>query len=87
MGSCIDPAIIESIYHVHVAIMLSIYHVHVANMLSYSNCVTQISISFIFAQIIFFKRKSFIIKYIAKIGRETRLNSTHNVESRMPYSA
>ena len=42
-GSGIDPTI-----------MLSIYHVHVAIMLSYGNRVIQISISFPFAEINFF---------------------------------
>ena len=45
MGPCIDPTI-----------KLSIYHVHVAIMLSYANRVIQISISFLFAQIIFFMK-------------------------------
>ena len=56
MGPYIDPTI-----------MLSIYHVHVAIMLSYGNRVIQISISFLFAEIIlFFLRNSFIITYILK---------------------
>ena len=56
MGPCIDPTI-----------KLSIYHVHVAIMLSYGNRVIQISISFLFAEIIlFFLRNSFIITYILK---------------------
>ena len=57
MGPYIDPTI-----------MLSIYHVHVAIMLSYGNRVIQISISFLFVEIIFFffLRNSFIITYILK---------------------
>ena len=56
MGPYIDPTI-----------MLSIYHVHVAIMLSYGNRVIQISISFLFAEIIlYFLRNSFIITYILK---------------------
>ena len=43
--------------------MLSIYHAHVAIMLSYSDHVIWISISFLFAQIIFISKK-LIYNYI-----------------------
>ena len=44
--------------------MLSIYHAHVAIMLSYSDHVIWISISFLFAQIVFFFSKKLIYNYI-----------------------
>ena len=56
--------------------MLSIYHAHVAIMLSYSDHVIWISISFLFAQIIFISKKliyNYIYTQIYSLLSHTRI--------------